>query len=85
MADFPASSYETNWGLVGSVAVIIAAIILVIWSIGSTSAKIDDCEKAGGTYMRGGKYGDPTCIKDGKIVIIWQNGRHKVENPIIGN
>ena len=92
MADFPArpplfkkyGSDEMDWDFIADWAKLIGVIVLVVIflsiAIVGYNQRVSECESMGGTYMSGGKYGDPTCIKDGKIVIIWHFGQ-KTVNP----
>jgi len=83
MTDFP-SGDGVDYGRVAQGFIIVIGAVFVIALIGTwfhlLNERKDDCRSMGGTYVQTGRGGDPVCIKDGKIVIVWANGE-RVVNP----
>jgi hypothetical protein len=68
---------EVPWG---AVAILALVAVLLIWSFIVWTERVSDCTSRGGTYLGNGR-GYPTCIKDGKIIVIYKPFGEKVVNP----
>jgi hypothetical protein len=61
--------------------VVIGIIVLgalFAWGVAVSNMRTEECEARGGTFFQ--NRSGSSCIKDGKIIIIWQNGQ-KFDNP----
>lgn len=79
-AEYPAHRDPINWNTWVVCLFILLGVASLCWLSTRHSNRVSACEERDGTYVRTGKYGDPQCIKEGKIIIVWTS-KGRVDNP----